>query len=186
MADEFEGASPREQAVEAARRNNPELLQELIDKVGKKGGDKGSPEAVAEFLNTARDGVGYGLLHLAAMNGKYDVLDLLLDQEGVEIDHEDRMEKDTPLHKAVRFVNSLKPESWEDGKEIVDILIDAGCDPRIRNKGKLKPIELVDPRNKDLIEALRKAEWNIMYANDIPEAEADEDEGPTGSASDSD
>jgi hypothetical protein len=58
------------------------------------------------------------------------VLDLLLDQEGLEIDELDRMEKDTPLHKAVRYVNGLSQQEWEGGKAIVDILIDAGCDPR--------------------------------------------------------
>jgi len=53
-----------------------------------------------------------------------------LDQEGVEIDELDRMEKDTPLHKAVRYTNSLEQADWPHGQSIVDILVDAGCDPR--------------------------------------------------------
>jgi len=59
-----------------------------------------------------------------------DVLDLLLDQEGLEIDNLDRMEKDTPLHKAVRYVNSLSQAEWSSGHPVVEILLDAGCDPR--------------------------------------------------------
>jgi hypothetical protein len=59
-----------------------------------------------------------------------EVLDLLLDQEGVEIDELNRMEKDTPLHKAVRFASELAPEDWDAGKQVVEILLDAGCDPR--------------------------------------------------------
>jgi uncharacterized protein len=59
-----------------------------------------------------------------------NVLDLLLDQEGLEIDELDRMEHDTPLHKAVRYVNGLGKDEWEEGYAIVDILVDAGCDPR--------------------------------------------------------
>lgn len=59
-----------------------------------------------------------------------EVLDLLLDQEGVEIDELDRMEADTPLHKAVRYTNELDRKDWKVGQEIVDILLDAGCDPR--------------------------------------------------------
>lgn len=55
---------------------------------------------------------------------------MLLDQEGLEIDELDRMEKDTPLHKAVRYTNSLDKEDWAHGQQVVDILIDAGCDPR--------------------------------------------------------
>jgi hypothetical protein len=58
------------------------------------------------------------------------VLDLLLDQEGVEIDELDRMEKDTPLHKSVRYANELDARDWEVGKQVVEILLDAGCDPR--------------------------------------------------------
>ena len=62
-----------------------------------------------------------------------EVLDLLLDQEGLEIDELDRMEKDTPLHKAVRFANELDVKEWDAGRQIVDILLDAGCDPRYGN-----------------------------------------------------
>lgn len=60
-----------------------------------------------------------------------EILDILLDQEGLEIDELDRMEKDTPLHKAVRYSNQLSPEEREAGHAVVDILIDAGCDPRL-------------------------------------------------------
>jgi hypothetical protein len=62
--------------------------------------------------------------------GLDEVLDLLLDQEGLEIDELDRLEKDTPLHKAVRYANSLSQPDWEVGQQIADILVDAGCDPR--------------------------------------------------------
>ena len=40
------------------------------------------------------------------------------------------MEKDTPLHKAVRYVNGLGADDWNEGHRIVEILLDAGCDPR--------------------------------------------------------
>lgn len=59
-----------------------------------------------------------------------DVLDVLLDQEGLEVDPIDRMELDTPLHKAVRFINGLSKEEWESGASIVELLLDAGADPR--------------------------------------------------------
>lgn len=56
-----------------------------------------------------------------------------------------------------------------------------GC--RIRNKAKLKPIDLADPRNKELRTMLNKAEIALTMAGDTVE---DEDEGANGSASDSD
>jgi len=183
MADD-EGASPRELILEACRRNNTSLLEETIaeltsaaSKTGKK-----PAEYVAETLNTAVDGVGNGCLHLAATYGSYDALDILLDQEGVEIDEIDRMEKDTPLHKAVRYVNSLDKSDWESGHPVVDILLDAGCDPRIRNKAKLKPVELVDPRNTELRRILQKGEFAMTAGDDVVQ---EDDDGPTGSASDS-
>jgi hypothetical protein len=111
-----------------------------------------------------------------------EILDILLDQEGLEIELTDRIEGDLPLHKAVRYVNSLSPADWPAGAPIVEILLDAGCDPRIRNKAKLKPVELVDPRNTELREVLRKGEVAMMMGGDVVE----DDEGPTGSASDSD
>lgn len=110
---------------------------------------------------------------------------MLLDQEGLEIDDPDRMEKDTPLHKAVRYVNSLAQAEWAThGHHVVDILVDAGCDPRIRNKAKLRPFDLVDPRNVELRKMLQKAEFAMMAGGDV--VEEDEDDGPTGSGSESD
>lgn len=138
-----------------------------------------------------------------------DVLDLLLDQEGLEVDPIDRLEADTPLHKAVRFVNALSRSEWEAGSSIVELLLDAGADPRyfplvrsflstphlwyrgansekknrIRNKAKLKAQELVDPRNTALRSILQKAEFAIMAGDDVVD---EDDNGATGSASDSD
>lgn len=59
-----------------------------------------------------------------------EVLDTLLDQEGLEVDPKDRLEADTPLHKAVRFVNALSKPDWEAGGSLVELLLDAGADPR--------------------------------------------------------
>lgn len=132
----------------------------------------------------------------------------------------DRFDKDTPLHKAVRFVNARPRENWEGVKPLVDLLLDAGADPRcdptpsqryrfpsvsyaggllvrdansnmsssrIRNKAKLKPIELVDPANNGLRLALTKAEYAITAGDDIVNRDDDDDaNGGAGSASDSD
>lgn len=65
-----------------------------------------------------------------------DVMDLILDQEGVEVDPIDRFEKDTPLHKAVRFVNARPKQDWEGAKALVDLLIDAGADPRCEQSNR--------------------------------------------------
>jgi uncharacterized protein len=54
---------------------------------------------------------------------------------------------------------------------------------RIRNKANLKPFDLVDPRNKDLRTALQKAEYSIQVGDDVIQ---EDDDGPTGSGSESD
>lgn len=47
-------------------------------------------------------------------------------------------------------------------------------------------MELVDPRNTDLRAVLQKGEFAIMAGNDVVDGDdLDEDDGPTGSASDS-
>ncbi|KAK4998202.1 hypothetical protein LTR28_013744 [Elasticomyces elasticus] len=56
---------------------------------------------------------------------------------------------------------------------------------RIRNKAKLRPIDLVDPRNTELRGTLQRAEFAMMAGTDLVVEEGD-DELPTGSASDSD
>ncbi|PNS20088.1 Ankyrin repeat-containing protein [Sphaceloma murrayae] len=168
MADE--GASPRELLLESCRRNNVSLLTDLLSTFP-------SPSAISNFLNTAQDGLGCGALHIAAQYGSYEVLDTLLDQEGVEIDLTEKREGDTCLHKAIRWVNGLGREEWADGGRVVEILLDAGCDPRIRNKAKLKPFDLVDPRNTELRSMLRKAEFTIVAGDDVVQDDSD-DGGP--------
>ncbi|KAL8787913.1 MAG: hypothetical protein Q9213_001940 [Squamulea squamosa] len=173
MSDE--GATPRELVLEACRRNNTSLLSEVLKSLK-------TPHAIADLLNNAKDGVGNHCLHIAASYD--DVLDTLLDQENLEVDPIDRLERDTPLHKAVRFINTLPSSQWEPASSIADLLIDAGADPRIRNKAKLKPMDLVDPKNKDLRDTLQKAEYAMTVGDDVVVRDVG-DEGPTGSASDS-
>jgi ankyrin repeat protein len=174
-----DGATPRELLLEASRRNNTSLLSEIL-------ASQSSPAQISHLLNTATDGLGQYCLHVAATHGSYDVLDLLLDQEGLEVDPIDRLEADTPLHKAVRFVNGLAKSEWEIGASLVELLLDAGADPRIRNKAKLRAIELVDPRNSSLRSMLQRAEFAMTAGDDVLDGDDDDDDdGGTGSASDS-
>lgn len=174
MSDE--GATPRELVLEACRRNNSNLLSEVLTSIK-------SPEKIADLLNNAKDGIGNHCLHIAASNGSYEVLDTLLDQENLEVDPLDRLERDTPLHKAIRYTNALPASERASGHSVAELLIDAGADPRIRNKAKLKPVELVDPRNSELRDVLQKAEYSMTVGDDVV---IRDDDGPTGSASDSD
>lgn len=54
---------------------------------------------------------------------------------------------------------------------------------RIRNKAKLRPIDLADPRNTELRRALQKAEVAMTAGDDVVNEDEDDDDGP-GSESD--
>lgn len=66
-----QGASPRELIFESCRRNNTTLLEETIADIASSAGKSGGKpvELVAQILNSARDGVGNGILHVAATYG---------------------------------------------------------------------------------------------------------------------
>ncbi|KAK7207374.1 hypothetical protein BZA70DRAFT_271130 [Myxozyma melibiosi] len=120
-ADE-DGAKPAEILIEAARRNNVDLLQEVLGI----GADGSARPAATDLINKSVDALGNTALHVAALNGSYECLDAMLDVEGVEVDPRNRMEGNTPLHCAVIY----SEEEPEHAIAIVDMLIDAGCDPR--------------------------------------------------------
>lgn len=67
---------------------------------------------------------------LTQKNSTDHVLDLLLDQEGLEVDPIDRLEAETPLHKAVRFINGVDESERKTASILVELLLEAGADPR--------------------------------------------------------
>lgn len=56
---------------------------------------------------------------------------------------------------------------------------------RIRNKAKLRPFELVDPRNTELRSTLQKAEFALRAGADVVDPDEEVGDEGTGSASDS-
>ncbi|KAI5804365.1 ankyrin repeat-containing domain protein [Geopyxis carbonaria] len=167
--DADEGASPTELLLEAARRDNTDLLSDVL-----------KTHFSAEFLNNSGDALGNTALHLAAQYGSYDVMDILLDQEGLEVDPANKMDADTPLHKAVALAKTEK----KLGHAIVELLLDAGADPRTRNKQKMRPVDVADSRDNELRQILQKAEYAMMAGNDV--VQEDDGDDSTGSGSESD
>lgn len=160
--EEAEGAKPGELLIEAARRNNTDLLQEVIDSAG-------SAEKAAILLNETKTVLGNYIYHEAALRGNYDIIDMLLDQDGFECDPINRTDGDTPLHSAVRYINTLPTSSdnTEFASGLIEMMIDAGSDPRIRNKAQLTPAQLVDPTNTELRRQLQDAIEIAQNAGDF-------------------
>ncbi|KAL1993586.1 hypothetical protein VTN49DRAFT_2255 [Thermomyces lanuginosus] len=169
---EDEGASPRELVVEACRRDQPHLIEQVLNDMSDK-----TNEEVAEFFNGVKDALGNHALHICAMYGSYDTMDALFDIQYFECDPVTRVDQDTPLHTAVRFANEKDAEL---GLAMIEMMCEAGCDPRVRNKHGQKPIDLVYAEHPEIKKALQKAEYILS------ESVQQESEGEEGASSASD
>ncbi|EAQ89576.1 hypothetical protein CHGG_06195 [Chaetomium globosum CBS 148.51] len=110
--------------------------------------------------------------------GNYEIIDLLLDQPGFECDPINRADGDTPLHTAVRWINGEPAGQREFGNALVEMMLEAGSSSRIKNRGGLTPLQLVDPQNEGLKEVIRKHEYAALNAGDF--VSADEVKGGKG------
>ncbi|KAI1479819.1 hypothetical protein K445DRAFT_322401 [Daldinia sp. EC12] len=166
MADdhEHEGASVKEQLIEACRRNNVDLLHEIISNCK-------SDEEISNLLNNTTTVMGNHLYHEAALQGNYEIIDTLLDQPDFECDPLNRIEGDTPLHSAIRWINSEPPAQRDFGNALVQMMLEAGSSTRVRNKAKLTPYQLVDPANKPLRDLIQKHEYAELNAGDFVDSD---------------
>lgn len=154
-----DGASVKELLIEACRRDNTELLTECLK-------DKSDAE-ITKLLNQTTTIMGNHLYHEAASRGNYDIIDLLLDQPDFECDPVNRLEGDTPLHTAVRWLNSEPPAQRSFGFALVEMMLEAGSNPRAKNKARLTAFQLVDPRNSELRDLIQKHEFTNQNAGDF-------------------
>ncbi|KAJ5785622.1 uncharacterized protein N7503_010834 [Penicillium pulvis] len=150
MADDEVRCFPRELVVEACRRDQTDLIEQILNSMSEK-----TNEEVAEFFNSVTDALGNHALHICALYGSYEVMDALFDIQYFECDPLTRMDKDTPLHIAVRYANDKNPEL---GEEMISMMCEAGCDPRVRNKHGQKPADLVFNK-PEIKQVLQKAEY---------------------------
>ncbi|OHW94205.1 ankyrin repeat protein [Colletotrichum incanum] len=158
--EEHEGASVKELLIEACRRNNTDLFNEVV-------ADIKDEDELSRLLNETTTVMGNHLYHEAASRGNYEIIDLLLDQPNFECDPVNRLEGDTPLHTAIRWINSEPPAQREFGNALVDMMLEAGSNPRVKNKGGLTAVQLVDPRNTGLRDLIQKHEYASLNAGDF-------------------
>ncbi|TQN65215.1 Ankyrin repeat-containing protein [Colletotrichum shisoi] len=158
--EEHEGASIKELLIEACRRNNTDLFNEVI-------ADIKDEDELSRLLNETTTVMGNHLYHEAASRGNYEIIDLLLDQPNFECDPVNRLEGDTPLHTAIRWINSEPPAQRDFGNALVEMMLEAGSNPRVKNKGGLTAPQLVDPRNPGLRGLIQQREYATMNAGDF-------------------
>ncbi|KAF4441365.1 hypothetical protein F53441_12075 [Fusarium austroafricanum] len=157
--DEHDGATIQEQLIEACRRNNVDLLNDLLE-------DKPDDE-ISKLLNETKTVMGNYLYHEAASYGNYEIIDNLLDQPEFECDPVNRQDGDTPLHSAIRWINSEPLAQRPFGNALVEMMLEAGSSTRVKNKARLTPYQLVDPTNKELREIIQKHEYANQNAGDF-------------------
>ncbi|UKZ71520.1 uncharacterized protein TrAtP1_012473 [Trichoderma atroviride] len=72
-----------------------------------------------------------------------------------------------PLHSAIRWLNAEPPAQRPFGHHLIDMMLEAGSNPRIKNKGGLTAAQLVDPRNQELRDLIQKHIYATQNAGDF-------------------
>ncbi|KAI5477119.1 Ankyrin repeat protein [Pseudohyphozyma bogoriensis] len=204
-------ASPNEQLLFAAKTDSEELLQSILagpedsfDVNHQDGlGNTGREHEVARTTSIGRvrrmkgmgwveqscgdglvdeDDMGMLALHYAASTPSPTALELLLEFDGTDVDLQNRLDGATPLHLAVK----LEHEGARQG--VVEMLLDAGADPRIKDKNNAVPAEYLNADSNDTDRAIQRAiaiataELTVgIDSGDI--ANDDDDDGEPGSGS---
>lgn len=163
--DQIEGASTGEQLIAACRGNNTDLLESLILRYEE-------PEDLANFLNKTTSVLGNHAYHEAASRGHYEIIDILLDQTDFECDPRNTLDHDTPLHSAIRFINTkcdiyegssngIPENVLEASESLLSLMLDAGSDPTLCNRHNQTPIDLLSRRNTQVRNLMVKLirEW---------------------------
>ncbi|KAG9044770.1 hypothetical protein FS837_007564 [Tulasnella sp. UAMH 9824] len=147
---EEKGASNNERLLHAAREDNVDLLEELLED--------------DDLDINYKDGLGNTALHYAAQKGSVDVIEMILGQEGCDVDLKNRVDGETPLHLACKL------EDEDTRSYIIDQLLDAGADMSIKDKHGSLAIDLLpgdDQKNRDLFR--KHQATNAISAGDIAE-----------------
>ncbi|KAJ7508420.1 ankyrin repeat-containing domain protein [Mycena galericulata] len=163
-----QGASNNERLLAAARADNEELLLEVFEQ--------------GNFDINFQDGLGNTALHNAVSNGSTDVLEHILSHEECDVDPINRTEKATPLHLAVRL------EDLELRKYIVESLLDAGADTRIKDKNGDTVLDLLsaDDADAEIRTLIRKSQAQASVSQDDVASDDDDEGGSADSGSGSD
>lgn len=108
-------------------------------------------------------------------------MDALFDIQGFECDPLTRIDKDTPLHTAVKYANEKDAEL---GHAMIKMMCEAGCDPRVKNKAGLRPVDMVLPQFEDVRGTLSRTAYMLqegIFGMDEDKDKGGESDGPSDS-----
>ncbi|KAF9551584.1 hypothetical protein EC957_006476 [Mortierella hygrophila] len=165
MSDD-EGASNNELLVAACKQDNLDMLETVL-----------SADASSFDVNHT-DGLGNAALHYAARHGSTGCLEILLYYDGINVNVINRIEGETPLHKAAAY------DDPEIALEMVQILVNGGATTTVQNKLKQTPADKApsDTHAEVKVFLENAALGGKIDMRDIPPEDSDSD----GVASDED
>ncbi|PVU95746.1 hypothetical protein BB561_001634 [Smittium simulii] len=155
-----DGATKEEQLLAACKLEQLELLKTVLN------------SKTGVNIN-ATDGVGNTALHYACQSSSLSCIELLLSVKNIKVNLANRMELETPLHKALHDLS--EPDLT---RHIVGLLVEHGADPRLKNRIGQRPIDLVPlsikPIRTMLLQATLAANM-VPQNNDSDDSEEDQD-----------
>ncbi|THV01890.1 ankyrin [Dendrothele bispora CBS 962.96] len=158
------GANNNQRLLAAAREDNEDLLLEIFSQED-------------SFDINFQDGLGNTALHYAVSHTSPTVLEHILSHDSCDVDPINLIERQTPLHLAVKISN---PEARA---HFVDSLLEAGADTTIKDKYGERAVDLVPDGDDTTKQLFRKQVAVSMIGNDDF---ASDDDGEPGSGSGSD
>ncbi|BGP14652.1 hypothetical protein JCM10213_001638 [Rhodosporidiobolus nylandii] len=165
-------ATPNERLVYAAKTDSAEMMQEVLN-------------GTEHFDVNWQDGLGNTALHYAAASPSPSALEILLEYDGTDVDLQNRLDRSTPLHMAVKLEN----EAARQG--VIEMLLDAGADTSIKDRHSLRLQDYLRPQSSsidaEILQSIREAQAERARGSVSNNADiADESDGEPGSGSGSD
>ncbi|GJN87478.1 hypothetical protein Rhopal_000427-T1 [Rhodotorula paludigena] len=195
-------ATPNHRLIYAAKTDSEEMLLEVLtgpepfdvnyqDGLGQTGESLSAVEWGPTASTAARWAASQLLgvqdaLHYAASSPSPDALQLLLDRDDTDVDLQNRLDRATPLHLAVK----LEHEAARQG--VIEMLLDAGADPSLKDIHGLKVQDYLHPDRSEVDKAIQHAirvalsERTMGGVSNNADLANDDDDGEPGSGSDSD
>ncbi|KAJ1675603.1 hypothetical protein EV182_000949 [Spiromyces aspiralis] len=160
---QVDGADTNEQLLALARSGQADAIENLL-------------KSSKTFDPSHTDGVGNMAIHYAAQLGHVECLQLLASIKGLDINRPNRLEGNTPLHKAVSYPDE------RTAHEMAKILIKHGADTRLENRLGQRPIDMVPRNNAELRKTLLLATAALnmpksMFASNIEDSDGSISDG---------
>ncbi|KAL1921924.1 uncharacterized protein VTP21DRAFT_10566 [Calcarisporiella thermophila] len=159
-----DGATNNELLLSACRNDQEDMLEDIFQQPG-------------SYDINFQDGAGNTALHYACQFGSQACVEILLDQENINLNIQNRLEGDTPLHKAVAFTDDP-----DVAYEIVQMLIDAGADLNILNRNRQSAENVAE--DEEVRKLIRKAKMASLVDSRDLVAEDDDDDDSDDAPSD--